>query len=121
MFKWVKSNTSSMLVTVYPNNLTLNSLASKYFDSVRWTMVGINEKNMQLAIKPITKREIDLNIYPIENLHKISIGNGYARISNKNIINEISKMLNKELDGDKFYASYDEREKLLIVDFSKPC
>ena len=121
MFKWVKSNATSIIVTIYPNNLTLNSLACEYFDDVRWSMIGIDEKNIKLAIKPVTKREFDLKAYPSENLHKVSIGKGYARISNKNIISELSQLLNTELNGNKFYAEYDEREKLLIVDLEKPC
>ncbi|NLC96281.1 MAG: hypothetical protein GX675_01740 [Erysipelotrichaceae bacterium] len=120
MYKWVKSNTSLMIVTIYPSNLTLNSLAAEYFENIRWCMIGIDNKGMKLAIKPVTKREVDLKVFPSENLHKVSIGKGYARISSKNIINELSELLNLNLDGHKFNCDFDEREKLLIVDLKQP-
>ncbi len=119
MYEWVKSNTSSMIVTIYPNNLTLNQASAQYFDDVRWCMIGLNKIDLKLAIKPITKREIDLDVYPSENLHKVSIGKGYVRISNKNVINEISSLLNKPMNSCKFNAKFVDEEKVLVVDLSK--
>ncbi len=119
MFEWVQSNTTVMIVTIYPNNLTLNSLAAEYFDDIRWCMIGIDKKELKVAIKPITKREVDLKLYPMENLHKLSLGKGYARISSKSIISEISSLIDKEINGNKFIAAFDEKERMLIVDLKK--
>ena len=82
-------------------------------------MIGIDKKNQLIAVKPVTKREVDLKLYPEENLHKLSIGKGYARISSKNIINEVSSLLGRELNGDKFISNFDEREKMLVVNLKK--
>ena len=119
MFEWFKSNTSTSIVTIYPTNLTLNSSAAEYFDDIRWCMIGLDKKTFKIAIRPVTKRELDLKLFPTENLHKLSIGKGYARISSKSIISEVSSILNEEIDSKKYISHYDEKEKMLIVDLKK--
>lgn len=119
MFEWVKGSAYSLVVTLYPNNLTLNSSAADYFKDVRWAMIGLDKKHYRLGIKPVTKREVDLNLVPMDQLHKVSIGKGYARISNKVVINEISAMINREINGLKLSAEYDEAEGMLIVNIKE--
>ena len=46
MFTWVKGNVYTLVLTLYPNNITLNSSAASYFEDVRWAMIGL-EKDMQ--------------------------------------------------------------------------
>lgn len=115
MFEWVKGNVYTMVLTLYPSNITLNSSAASYFQDVRWTMIGIDKENCQLGIRPISKRELDLNLVSLDQLHKISVGKGYARISNKMIIDEISAMIDQPLDGLKINATYDEKENMLVA------
>ena len=116
MFEWVKGSVFNMVTTLYPTNITLNSSAAAAFKDIRWVMLGLDKMEQKLAIKPIGKSEIDSKIVPLEHLHKISIGKGYARISNKTIINEISVMLGKDIDGNKFVSEYDEANSILIID-----
>ncbi|MBQ7888856.1 MAG: hypothetical protein IJ356_03770 [Erysipelotrichaceae bacterium] len=119
MFKWMTGNTYSNVVTLYANNFTLNSVACQYFQEIRWCLIGIDEASLKVAIKPVTAREIDLHLAPMEHLNKVSMGKGYARISNKHIVDEISTLIQKECNGLKFLASYDEKEKMLIVDLNR--
>lgn len=119
MFTWVKGNAYALVVTLYPNNITLNNSAAAYFQDVRWAMIGIDHENYCVAIKPITKREVDLKLVPLEQLHKVSLGKGYARISNKQVIEEIAQLLDKEVDGVKFDAEFDEKQGLLIVNLQE--
>lgn len=116
MFEWVKGNVYTLVLTLYPNNITLNSSAATYFQDVRWTMIGLDKEHYQLGIKPIAKREIDLHLVSLDQLHKVSIGKGYARISNKMIIEEISEMINQPIEGLKVNATFDESENMLIAD-----
>lgn len=116
MFEWVKGNVHALVLTLYPNNITLNSSAATYFQDVRWCMIGFDRDQNQIAIKPVTKREVDLHLVPLDQLHKVSIGKGYARISNKMIIDEIAVMIDKSIDGLKVNARFDEKENLLIAD-----
>lgn len=116
MFTWVKGNAYTLVATLYTNNITLNNAAAAYFQDVRWVMIGIDQANKKVAIKPVTKREIELKLVPMEQLHKVSIGKGYARISNKSVMDEIQSLINDSINGRKFDAFYDERENLLIID-----
>lgn len=118
MFEWSKGNAFSQIVTIYNNNFTLNNCAMQYFKESKWCMIGIDKANKKVAIKPINKQQIDLNIYPLENLHKVFIGKGYARISNKSVINEISKLLDQECNGQKFSCDYDQQDEMLIIDLN---
>ena len=86
MFEWVKGNAYTMLVTLYPNNFTLNNVAAAYFEDIRWCCIGLDREERKVAIRPVTKREVDLKLIPLEQLHKVSMGKGYARISNKALI-----------------------------------
>ena len=90
MYEWIKGSVFNMITTLYPTNITLNSSAATVFSDVRWVMLGLDRIECKLAIKPIAKREIDLKLVPMDQLHKISIGKGYARISCKSIIDEIN-------------------------------
>lgn len=119
MFTWVKGNAYALVVTLYPNNITLNNSAAAYFQDVRWAMIGIDHENCCVAIKPVTKREVDLKLVPLEQLHKVSIGKGYARISNKQVVEEIAQLLGKEVDGKKFDAEFDEKQGLLVVNLQE--
>ncbi|WP_416326552.1 hypothetical protein [[Eubacterium] hominis] len=116
MLEWVKGNVYTLVITLYPSNITLNSSAASYFKDVRWSMIGVDRETFQLAIKPVTKREVDLNLVPLEQLHKVSVGKGYARISNKAIIEEISLMIDAPIDGLKISATFDDEENMLIAD-----
>ncbi len=118
MFKWVDGNNYFGVVTIYPNNFTLNNVVANYFKDFRWCIIGISEEKRQIAIKPVSKREIDLSLVPLKQLHKISLGKGYARISNKSVIDMITSMLNQELNGVKFASHIDEKENMLIIDLS---
>lgn len=116
MFTWVKGNAYTLVATLYTNNITLNNAAATYFQDVRWVMIGIDPKKKKVAIKPVTKREIELKLVPMEQLHKVSIGKGYARISNKSVMDEIQGLIDDSINARKFDAIYDERENLLVID-----
>lgn len=117
MFEWVKGNAYTLILTLYPNNITLNSTAASYFKDIRWCMVGVDKTQTRLAIRPVTKRDIDLQLIPMEHLHKVSVGKGYARISSKTTIEEISGLIQQPIDGLKINATFDEGENMLIADF----
>lgn len=118
MFTWVKGNAYALVATLYANNITLNNAAASHFQDVRWVMIGIDHQDKKIAIKPVTKREIDLKLVPMEHLHKVSIGKGYARISNKQMMEEIAELLDQPLEGSKFDAEFQDQEGYLIIDLA---
>ena len=114
----MKGNAYTLNVTLYTTNITLNSAAASHFSEVRWVMIGLDKDENLVAIKPITKRELDLKLVPLEQLHKISIGKGYGRISNKAIMAEIAEMCQQSLDGIKKGANFDDKQGMLIIDLN---
>lgn len=120
MFEWIPGNAVQLLLTFNAGNLTLNASAARYLEDVRYVTIGLDKPNQRIAIKPITKREIDLQLVPFEHLHKVSIGNGYARITSKAVCDSISAMLQAKAEGRKYQIVYNEIEKMLIVDFRRP-
>lgn len=118
MYEWLTGNAHTMVVTLYNTNITLNNSAAAYFNDVRYATIGINRNIKQFVIRPVTKREVELKIVPLEHLHKVSIGKGYARISNKTVCDELASILNEPLNGQKFIAKFDDKEKLLVIKLS---
>lgn len=118
-FKWIKGSTSIPAVTFYENNVTLNNAAATYFAESRYAMLGIDYETGTVAIKPVKKRELDLKLYEETNLNKVSMGRGYARISNKHFIDEIKQQFDTAVNGFKFQATFLEKEGMLVVDLKK--
>ena len=116
MYEWIKGSVYHMVITLYPTNITLNSSVVSKLEGVRWVMLGLDRENYKLAIKPIPKRDIDLKLVEMDQLHKVSIGNGYGRISNKAIMGEVSRLLDRDITGVKIEVIYDESEDMLIAD-----
>lgn len=119
MFVWTKGNSNCAIITIYDSNITLNNVAAQYFQEVSWCLIGINSQTKQIAIKPIYKKDIDLNLVDPINLHKVFNGKGYSRISNKSIISDLSELGSKNYSGQKFEAYYDSREKMIVFDLTK--
>lgn len=118
MYEWLTGNAHTLVVTLYNTNITLNNSAAAYFSDVRYATIGINRDLKQFVIRPVTKREVELKIVQLEHLHKVSIGKGYARISNKIVCDELSAIINENLEGQKYIARYDDKEKLLVINLS---
>ncbi len=116
MFTWVKGNAYTPVATLYANNITLNQAAAALVQDVRWVMLGLDHENKRVAIRPVSKQEIDRKQVMLQQLHKVSLGKGYARISNKQVMEEIADMLKQPLNGDKFEAVYDEASNLLVIE-----
>jgi len=120
MIEWMNRSSFSLKVTLYSNNFTLNTHAAKYFLNAPYCMIGIDKEKMLIALKPILQKEIEFEAIPYDQLHKVSIGNGYARISNKSILSDLSLLLNTDVNGLKFQATYDKNEAMLLIDLMKP-
>ncbi|CAM2817927.1 hypothetical protein [Erysipelothrix tonsillarum] len=117
MFEWVTGNAQLQVVTLTEKSLTLNQNASAHFKDSQYVLVGFSKEG-HVGIKPVTKRDLELNVYPVENLHKISIGKGYAKVNNKALCDLISAKVGKNLNGQKVIANYDKKEHVLTFDLS---
>lgn len=118
MFKWIEGNVNTLIATLNQNNITLNQNAASIFEDTRYVSVGLDTENKLVAIHPVTKYELDHNIFTPSQLHTISIGNGYAKISNKALCQLIQNQLEYELMNTKFYCEFDDKNKYLIIDLN---
>ncbi len=117
-FEWFKSDVAKKTVTIYTNNFTLNKSSCRFFENVQFVLLGLDRKKGLIAIKPISKEILEQGIYQEEDLHRISIGKSYGRISNKALIDEIVSLYNLRIEqnqGLKYEAQYDEINQILIV------
>lgn len=117
-FEWSTNDIAKKTVTIYNTNLTLNKAACRHFEDVNYVLLGLDQKNNLLGIKPVQKQEIDSQIYPEDQLHRISIGKSYGRISNKTFINELSQIYRLDLSDNKYYkydARFDVIHQILLV------
>ena len=118
MYEWAKGSSYSMTATLYSGNITLNSSAAECFREVRWVMLGLDKVAKKLAIKPVSKKDVDNRSVDLDRLHKISVGKSYAKICNKGIMQEISLLLSRGIDNLKFSAVYSETEEMLVIDLN---
>ena len=115
-FVWMQGNSFTKIATIYTGNITLNTPCIEYFKNVHWCLIGIEKDKKKVAIKLVSDSEIGNHKYLPEVLNKVSIGKSYVRISNKNIVLEISKIVGKKCDGDKFIVEFDKNESQVILD-----
>lgn len=118
-YVWMQGNSFTKIATIYQGNITLNTSCFDIFNGINWCLVGIDRENKKVAIKLVTEEERQKNKYIPEVLNHISLGKSYIRISNKNIVNEISNILNKEMRGNKFLVDFEQSSNQVIIDLTK--
>ena len=104
-FEWSTNDIATMTVTVYETNLTLNKAACAHFEDVNYVLLGIDKKTRQIGIKPVTKQELDDNIY-------------HGRISNKSFVYDLSQEFKFDFSENQCYkykATYDVVHAIMIV------
>ena len=117
-FEWSTNDIATMTVTIYETNLTLNKAACVHFEDVNYVLLGIDREARQIGIKPVTKQEIDENIYPKSQLHRISLGKSYGRISNKSFVLDLSEEFGLDFSKQQCYklqATYDIVHGMMII------
>ena len=120
MYTWMQGNSFSQIATIYSGNITLNTPCIEFFEGVKWCVIGIDKDSKKVAIKPVTESETKENKFQLNTLNKVSIGKSYIRISNKNVVKEISKLVKKKSENEKYNIDYNEKEKLLVIDLNNP-
>lgn len=115
--KWFSKNQKS-IVTIYQTNITLNKVASLYFDEAYKVIIGFNNEKQLLVIKRLSKDDIQSGSYDDFEHHKISINPTYGRISGKDIVRQISDHYYLDFSKNnlyKFSADWDAPSKSLLI------
>ena len=117
MYKWVTGNAELRIITLNEHNITLNSNASEHFQDSHYVLVGVSDSGL-VAIKPVFKKDLELNRFDRDLLHKISVGSGYAKINNKALCDLIAQKIGESLSGQKIVAKFNEEENVLEFDLN---
>ncbi len=117
-FEWSTNDIATMLLTIYETNLTLNKAACTHFENVNYVLLGLDRTAKQIGIKPVTKQEIDDHVYPTSQLHRISLGKSYGRISNKSFIHNLSQEFGLDFHENQCYkykVTFDVVHSIMIA------
>lgn len=118
-FVWASKKPKDGVATLYESNVTLNKAASTHFERAYSVLLGFDEENLRIAVKPVSKEEVDLGTIPDEKRHKITVRPSYARVSNKKFMREISRAANLDLSNNKSYkfrTEWSRQDHALIID-----
>lgn len=119
--QWL-SNGIKGSVSIYETNITLNTVASSYFDNAFVVLVGCNPVDNTLVIKSLNKEEATSGVYNKNDLHQIAIKPSYGRINGKNIIRGICSFFPLDFSKQKLYkynCFWDISSKSLIINMKE--
>ncbi len=122
-FVWASKKPIDGIASIYESYITLNKAASSHFENAYGVMLGIDIDRLKIAIKPVSKEDVDTGIVAKEKFHKISVKSSYARVSNKKFLLDVAQIANIKLDNSnslKFKTYWNKEEHLLIVDLKQP-
>lgn len=121
-FVWASKKPKDGVATLYESNITLNKAASTHFERAYSVLLGIDENTMRIAVKPVSKEEVDLGTIPEEKRHKITVRPSYARVSNKKFMKEVSKVAGIDLankNSYKYKTTWSREDSALIIDLKE--
>ena len=122
-FVWMSKKPIEGVASIYESYITLNKAASSHFENAYGVMLGIDPDRLKIAIKPVSKDDVDTGVVPDEKLHKISVKGSYARVSNKKFLLDVAQIANIKLDNSnslKFKSYWNKEDHLLIIDLKQP-
>lgn len=116
---WFNERPKDGIATLYEGNITLNKVAIENLEDAFSVMLGIDYDNKLVYIKPLSKDQDQRGDIPEKSKYKITIRSSYGRISNKDFMQELSSIINRNLkDPVKCVTTWDFDEKVLIIDLS---
>lgn len=110
------------LATIYDNNITFNTAASRFLDNAYKVLIGFDQKEKTLLFKTISKEDIALGLYKTEDLHSVTIKPSYGRIHSKHLIRNLTEFFPLDFEKKIFYkyeCTWDATQKTLKVNLEK--
>ena len=119
MIKWFNVKDRNGVVSLYNNNIVLNTTAMYPFDGAYRVQVGVDGQT--IIVKPLTKEVVDSGTLDECCLLKIELHKSFARISSTQLMLQIKEELNLELSKKalQFASKWDSVNNYLIVDTRK--
>ena len=105
----------------YPNNITLNTVASFPLGEAYRVQVGMDDKG-RLLIVPISKEKAESGIYDEYALLPYEVRKSFSRINNASLMRQIAAAFNWKLDAKnpiKRTTTWDPKENILYVNMKE--
>ena len=118
-FEWISRKPQSGTAKLYETKIVLSNGAHTHFDTAYGVMLGLDEKNNRIAVKPVSKGEYHRGIIPEDKRHRITVRSSYARIPTPKFLRNIAPTTALEFSDDfplSFDAAWDAKKKSLIID-----
>lgn len=118
---WFNEKPKDCVVTINPGNLTLNKMATSYFENAYSVMLGIEKDKKMIVVKPLLKAEALSHAIPDNKKYRITVRNSYSRVTNKAFVEEITELFNIDLSTNpkKFVANWHSKEQILTVNLKE--
>ena len=118
---WFNEKPKDCIVTLSTGNITLNKMATTFFENAYSVMLGIQKENQKVVIKPLLKAEALRHDIPDNKKYRITVRSSYSRVTNKAFIEELSDLFNLDLVSNpkKYVANWHAKEQILIVDLKE--
>ncbi|MGL4949153.1 MAG: hypothetical protein ACRC5M_02135 [Anaeroplasmataceae bacterium] len=115
---WFSDKSKNLIATISDLNITLNKPASNLIEDAYNVMLGINGSEQKVYIKSYTKEEVIRGDLDSNSLYLITTRASYSRVTNKEFIKQIKKVLNVKCfeKPKKYLISFNESSKTLVID-----
>ncbi len=105
----------------YPNNITLNTVASFPLGEAYRVQVGMDEKG-RLLIVPISKEKAESGVYDEYALLPFEVRKSFSRINNASLMRQIAAAFSLKLESKnpvKRTTSWDPKANILYVNMKE--
>jgi hypothetical protein len=117
---WLNKDKKPGVATFTDKAITLNTSVLDALKDCTYVMIGIDDKEGEVVIKPVSINEIERNNIDTDNLYKVSINRSYARITSKSVVEKVEEAFkNCDVFNKKFTTSYDEIKDLIHIYLNK--
>ena len=86
---WLNKKQKDGLATFNETSITLNKTALVPMETANMVMIGLDETNHEIIIKPLNDNQAMRGDIEIDSMYKVTINSSYARITSKEVISEI--------------------------------
>jgi hypothetical protein len=117
---WLNKDKKPGVATFTDKAITLNTSVIDALKDCTYVMIGIDDKEDEVIIKPISLNDIERAKIDVNVLYKVSINRSYARITSKSVVEKVEQTFkNCDVFNKKFPTSYDEIKDLIHIYLNK--
>lgn len=117
--EWINKKSLPGSASFLENSITFNTTAMRTLGEYAYAMVGLDAKKKKVIIKPIDYATYERGEYDKNLFYKITIKRSYARITSKDIIQDIIEKVDSNIVGKKCLTSWSVSENVLYIELGR--